>query len=517
MSRLALDACSLELGADAILDVVDRLFPSSGAALAVVDEAAESLRYVACRGSGSGLAGARLPLRASMLSEATRGGAPIVLKNARSAADPSIAARVPEGGAVMIALSSRHRIIGALFQFPAADTHLGEARVDGLARIAAPVALALDVLLLSSEEGRQRERERMLAAALTTMEQPVLIVAIDGRILYANGAAVREFGYERDELTEMRLEQLAAAPIGADEQADLFCALAETGVWSAERAQRRKDGSSFPATVTCNAIEKEDRGQLGLVVHVRNLTEERRMAEQLRQTEKMAAIGELVAGVAHEVNNPLTGISVFAQLLLEEDLPGDAGDSIRLIKRESDRAAEVIRDLLLFARNGQPRTRLVDLNAVIRQTLRLRSYSMRLLDVDVRTELMPGPGLVRGDEQRLQQVIVNLLVNAEHAMQQSAERRLTIRTSAENGQIIVEIADTGIGMSPDIQPHIFEPFFTTKGEGAGTGLGLSVSYGIVQSHGGTIAVQSTPGSGSIFRLSFPAEPGGPIPSTGLSA
>ena len=517
ISRLALDASSQAGGAEDILEVVDRLFPSSGKALAVVDDDGASLRYIAGRGSGGDLLGARVPVPSSMGSDATRRGVPLVFPSACEGGDPSLADWVPDEPMAIIALFDRQRLIGALAYVAADAAGIADGRLAELARIAAPVALALDVLVLREREARQRERERMLAAALTTMDQPVLITATGGRVLYANAAALRQFGYSREELTGMSLEQLAASPVASDEQAELFYSLGETGVWSVERAQRRKDGSEFPATMTWSVIEKEDRGTLGLVVHVQDLTEERRMAEQLRQTEKLAAIGELVAGVAHEVNNPLTGISAFAQLLLEQDMSGDVHESVRLIKRESDRAAAVIRDLLLFARNGQARTSLVDLNAVIEQTLRLRGYSLRSLDVDVRTELAPELAMVQADPQRLQQVLINLLVNAEHAMQHAPVRRLSIRTQDEEGRVIVEIADSGIGMPADVLPHVFEPFFTTKHDGAGTGLGLSVSYGIIQSHRGNISVESAPGAGTVFRISLPAEPGGANHSTGLHA
>ncbi len=234
---------------------------------------------------------------------------------------------------------------------------------------------------------------------------------------------------------------------------------------------------------------------------------ERVLADTMHQTEKLAALGELVAGVAHELNNPLTGISTFAQLLLEDQLDDEQRDSVLTIKREADRAVSVIRDLLTFSRKTGPRMVSVDLNAIVHQTLRLRGYSLQSTGVEVRTELDPALPALLGDDQKLQQVLLNLVVNAEYAMQGTESRVLTLRTTrrdiAREGYVVLEVIDTGMGMAPDVMKHVFEPFFTTKPAGVGTGLGLSVSYGIVQAHGGTITVTSTLRAGSAFTVTLP--------------
>ena len=244
---------------------------------------------------------------------------------------------------------------------------------------------------------------------------------------------------------------------------------------------------------------------IALAVDVRLLAEEeRRRVEQLRQTEKLVAVGELVAGVAHEVNNPLTGISAFAELLLEEGLATDEQqESVRLIKKEAERAGRVIRDLLVFARKSGPRQGPVDLNAVVEQSLRLRAYGLQASGIVVERDLDPALPALHGDDAKLQQVVLNLVVNAEHALLQAPVRRLRLRTCRRDDSIVLEVADTGEGMAPEVRRRIFEPFFTTKPEGTGTGLGLSVSYGIVQAHGGTCSVESAPGAGTTFRIVLP--------------
>ena len=347
------------------------------------------------------------------------------------------------------------------------------------------------------------ERERMLAAALATMDHPVFVLSLDRRVLYPNAAAVREYGYSFDELTSMSIDRLVTSTVPM-RPGDDDIAGPTANVTVAEHVHCRRDGSQFPAAVAMSVIRQDTGAAIGHVVSVRNLTDERRIAEHLRQSEKLAALGELVAGVAHELNNPLAGISAFAQLLLEEPLDDDQRESARLIKREADRAVNVIRDLLLFSRKESRGSVAVDLNALVQLTLRLRAYSLRALGVEVDTSLDPDVPEVAGDDQKLQQVILNLIVNAEHAIRQSSTRRLVIRTAREGENVLVEVSDSGAGMSEEILNRVFEPFFTTKPPGEGTGLGLSVSYGIVEAHGGTIAVESTLGRGSTFRVLLPA-------------
>jgi two-component system, NtrC family, sensor kinase len=220
------------------------------------------------------------------------------------------------------------------------------------------------------------------------------------------------------------------------------------------------------------------------------------------------------------LNNPLTGISTFAQLLMDEHLGAEQLESVRTIKRESDRAVAVIRDLLVFARKTGPRQVAVNTETVIRQTLRLRAYALQTAGITVETDFDPTVPEIPGDDQKLQQVFLNLIVNAEYAMHRTATRRLTVRSRRDVVAcvIVIEVVDTGAGMTAEVAKHIFEPFFTTKPVGVGTGLGLSVSYGIVQAHNGTIRVESTPGVGTSFTvtLPMPALPGLPQSQVGVA-
>ena len=441
------------------------------------------------------------------------------LVSAFHTAQPNVATIPDSGGAnpalapgMLVALSAPivngEQVLGVLqAQSPLADAY-GKEVVDIVMLIARQAGTAIARAQALAAERAANERARALAVALEAMDQPVLIRSRDEIVLYANGAALREYGYTRDELIGLPSHVLTVLPtLRAHDQSREASRedLAASGSWSGELLLQRKNGSEFPAWVSINNIVNDEGEITASVIHTRDLTEERRVAEQLRQSEKLVALGELVAGVAHEVNNPLTGISAFAQLLQEERLTPDQLEATQMIKREADRAVSVIRDLLTFARKTGPRSVPIDMNSLIEQTMRLRTYGLRTAGIELKQELASSLPRVHGDDRQLQQVLLNLVVNAEHALANAAHRTITLRTSAVAGRVIVEVSDTGKGMTVEVQKRIFEPFFTTKPEGTGTGLGLSVSFGIVQTHGGTLTVHTAPGAGATFRLTLPID------------
>jgi two-component system NtrC family sensor kinase len=237
----------------------------------------------------------------------------------------------------------------------------------------------------------------------------------------------------------------------------------------------------------------------------RDMTHEREMRLRLMESDRLAAVGELVAGVAHEVNNPLSSISAFAQLLLRDgSLTHPQRESIEVIRAETMRASQVVKDLLAFARRSEPQQAPLDINGVVSRTLRMRQYQFSEAAVRAVPDLADHLPSVMGDARQLQQVCLNLLTNAVQAMSPAGGGTLQVRTYAAEGTVRLEVNDTGPGILPEARAHIFEPFFTTKKEGEGTGLGLSVSYGIVSAHGGTIEVVDTGARGTTFRVSLPA-------------
>ena len=249
-------------------------------------------------------------------------------------------------------------------------------------------------------------------------------------------------------------------------------------------------------------FQTSDGSQAGWILVFEDVTDRANLEEQLRLSEKMAAIGLLAAGVAHEVNTPLTGISSFTQMLLERSEPDDPRTQLlEKIERQTFRAAKIVNSLLNLARPSGGDTGAVDLNAVIGDILSLLEHQFKLGHVQVRKDLAKPGVIVRGVEYKLQQVFLNLFLNARDAMPKGGW--LTVATRVEGDAAVIEVADTGVGIPADHLGRIYDPFFTTKPEGRGTGLGLSVTYGIVQEHGGSLTCDSQPGQGTRFRLVLP--------------
>jgi CheY-like chemotaxis protein len=236
--------------------------------------------------------------------------------------------------------------------------------------------------------------------------------------------------------------------------------------------------------------------------------------QQILQSEKMAALGQTISGVAHELNNPLATILNWAERLNERQLDDTAKRGVSVILGESERAARIVRNLLTFARKRQSTRVLIDLNSLVKETLALRGYE-RMPALTVTTELAPDMPRVFADSHQIQQVLLNLAINAEQAMLNANDRgTLKVRTrhDRDHDTAILEVADDGPGVPPDVQTRIFDPFFTTKDVGKGTGLGLTVAYAILQEHGGRIRVTSTPGGGATFVVELPVSGGEAAPT-----
>ena len=253
--------------------------------------------------------------------------------------------------------------------------------------------------------------------------------------------------------------------------------------------------------------------QIGIALDNAKLySESQRQIEELKLTqaqliraEKLSAVGELASGVAHEINNPLTTILGQSHLLLASgDIKEGARDRLNIIAEETSRAARIVQNLLMFARHYTPERRPCSLADQVRRVLELKAYQLRQDDVEIRTEFTPCPP-VYADENQIQQVLLNLVQNAHQAMaRQAPPHILTVRVGPVDGGGRIEVLDTGPGIPPDVLPKIFDPFFTTKPPGEGTGLGLSVSYGIVGQHGGRLYAENRPEGGATFVVELPA-------------
>jgi two-component system cell cycle sensor histidine kinase/response regulator CckA len=288
---------------------------------------------------------------------------------------------------------------------------------------------------------------------------------------------------------------------------------------------RRADHSAVWVEVTARADPPAEDGTLRIEALVRDVSERKKLDDetrdlyqQLLQAEKMAALGQTISGVAHELNNPLATILSWAERLSQRAaLDESVRRGLDTILGEAERAARIVRHLLTFARKRQTTRAMVDINQVARETLALRVYEQRVNNIRVIDALAAGLPQVFADGHQIQQVLLNLIINAEQAMLSANGRGvLVVRTwhDAEQESVILEINDDGPGIPDDVQPKIFDPFFTTKEVGKGTGLGLTVAYAIVQEHGGRIRLGSQPDGGASFCVELPvpnaSRPAGPL-------
>ena len=274
---------------------------------------------------------------------------------------------------------------------------------------------------------------------------------------------------------------------------------------------RRVDGSPFWIEVT--GIADAADGGLSFEALVRDVSERKNLDDQARdvyhqllQAEKLASLGQTISGVAHELNNPLAAILTWAERLSGNPSPDTTAKGVEAILAQAERAARIVRNLLTFARKRHTTRAMVDLNHVVRETLALRSYEQRVSNVVIIEALAAGLPQVFADPHQVQQVLLNLVINAEQAMLSTNGRgTLIVRTwhEPDRDAVVLEVNDDGPGVPEDVQPKIFDPFFTTKEVGKGTGLGLTVAYAIVQEHGGRLRLESSPGRGASFYMELP--------------
>src|SRR4051812_15139012 len=279
---------------------------------------------------------------------------------------------------------------------------------------------------------------------------------------------------------------------------------------------RRADRVAIWIEVTAHAGRQPDGG-LRVEALMRDVSERKRLEDQARdlynqllQAEKLAALGQTISGVAHELNNPLATILTWAERLSQRTVDDQTKRGLETILSESERAAKIVRNLLTFARKRHTTRAMVDLNQVVRETIALRSYEQRLSNINIIEALASGLPLVFADPHQIQQVLLNLIINAEQAMLAAHGRgTLILRTwhDLDADAVVLEVNDDGPGVPEDVQPRIFDPFFTTKEVGKGTGLGLTVAYAIVQEHGGRISVRSEPRGASAFYVELPVGAG----------
>lgn len=346
-----------------------------------------------------------------------------------------------------------------------------------------------------------RRSEAEWETAFNALTEGIAVVGPAGNVLRANQALAAIAELSAPELVGRNFTETIAG--ASDAVAGL--------IGAAYRGERmpplvvRPESSQKVLRLTAAPLAEAERGTV--VILIEDVTEQRALEAQIIQNDKMASIGQLVSGVAHELNNPLTSIAGLAELLLERpphlELPRE---HLRVIYDQAERAGRIVRNLLTFARKGVPETTAVDLHDVVVRTSLLIMYELQLHGIELESDLSPEPTIVLGDRYELQQVLLNLVTNAVQAvsgLEPGKPRCITLSTSRSNGEAVLCVRDTGPGVPPHLVPYLFTPFFTTKGPGEGTGLGLSLSYGLVKAHGGVLEYEALVDGGAEFKVTLP--------------
>lgn len=454
----------------------------------------------------------RMPIDDTLAGQVFRTGKPVRLDQVRSGAALKVKTGFLVRSILQVPLMLGDQVKGVLaVDNRVADRAFSENDEYLLATLADYAAIAIENARLYEQVKLSEQRYRGIftnAYDLIFMLDPELTISS------INKVGEQLTGYSVDELLGRSLRSLcnpgsweAAAP-------HLRELLAGRSVPPFELELVRRDEELIYLEVSAQVIQN-GIGVKSIHCIARNLTERRRLEQQLLQSEKLSAIGQLVAGVAHELNNPLTSVSGYAQLLLrDESLQEEPRQDIEQIHIQAERAAKIVQNLLIFAREHKPERSMVSINEALRSALALQNYQLRVDNIAIGLELDPYLPLTTADYHQLQQVFLNLITNARHAMvQKGGHGTLTLRTRIEHGaagsdQIQVEVIDTGIGIPERDLQKIFNPFYTTKPVGQGTGLGLSICFGIIKEHDGQIWAESQLGVGTRVVVALPvrAEP-----------
>ena len=365
------------------------------------------------------------------------------------------------------------------------------------------IALVLVRLRVEQRLGEQaNQRLRLLATACEQAGELVIIIGRGSHIEYANDAFCRATGYTPEELESLPPSALVAAESAA--AIPIFNQSLKTRkVTRVTASLARKDGGTFQAACVGAPIVDSAGRVVNFVAVIRDTTEELRLREQLVRGERMSALGEFVSGVAHEINNPLQSIIGSLDLALDQQLDTGLRGDVERARFEAGRAGRIVRNLLRFVRQAPNERLLLDLNEIVQATMGVRAYELEMAGIQIREEYAPMLPLVLANREEIQQVILNLVMNAQQAMSDPGGARvLSVRTLMSGADAIVEVRDTGPGIPTELAGKIFEPFFTTKSAGAGPGLGLSLSLGIAHAHEGQLELVAA-AAGCCFRLTLP--------------
>jgi PAS domain S-box-containing protein len=373
---------------------------------------------------------------------------------------------------------------------------------DASGKIARYQGTLVDVTERRKMERALRGQEEFQRYLLESFPDLILVVDLNETYSFVSARVRDLLGYTREDLLGKKLQEQDHSPelqtlvrelMGGKKLFD-----------SCEFGARHRDGSWRTMRASASPLFDAENKVSGVIVSVRDITVEKKLEQQIIQSERLAAMGQMIGGFAHELNNPLTSILGMSELLQDSPVPEGSRKQLEILQQQARRAVEIVQNLTYFSRPPAPGKSTIDLGELVQRTLDLHAYSLRKSNITVdflREGALPP---VHGDAHQLMQVFLNLILNSEQAIREVRDRgTLRIRLEKGSNTASVIFQDDGPGISPDILPNIFDPFYTTKRPGRGTGLGLSICKAILREHNGNIEAESGPGGGAVFRVTLP--------------
>jgi PAS domain S-box-containing protein len=415
------------------------------------------------------------------------------------AAEPSVLGRMPEDrGGVRAREITLRRKDGS----PATFLESSRAVWDDAGKLIRYQGTLVDVTERRKLERQVLQQEEFRRHLLESFPDLILVVDLEERYTFVSKRASDLLGYQSEELLGKKISETEDH---STELAALYhdVASGSRSFGSAEYSARHRDGSWRTMRASASQLCDADSKLGGVIISVRDITTERKLEQQVVQSERLAAMGAMIGGVAHELNNPLTSILGVSELLQDSQTTDAARKQIGILQQQARRAAEIVHNLTYFARPPAPGKTRVNLGEIVERTLNLHSYSLRKNNITVDYLRQPGLPYAEGDPHQLMQVFLNLILNAEQAIREVRDQgTLRIRLSNSGGSVSASFHDDGPGIPADILTNIFDPFYTTKRPGRGTGLGLSICKSVMKEHNGTIEAANAPGGGAVFTVTL---------------
>ncbi len=398
---------------------------------------------------------------------------------------------------IAVPLNYKARLLGVIFFGSQHEDFFNPRHVNLFKSISNQISMAIENgKLYQQTEKLKNNFENVLDSSLDLM----VTIGHDGVIHFCNERFVDFFGYDVSEVSGKNILDFVPEHLNdfieskLDELRSGTASIYETEI-------RLPDGEVMPCLISQSSLKGQDK----FLMVIKDISEIAKLQKQLIQSEKLSALGQMIAGAAHELNNPLAGILGYSQLLLEEPLKATVKKDIEVILNEAKRCQNIVRNLLTFARKSSSERQPIDVNAILNSVLDLNQYQLRLDFIDLVRDFDPDLPKVIGDFQQLQQVFLQLMYNAQDALTRvdKTVKEIKIITRQRQGNVEIQVIDNGKGIPPENKDKIFDPFFTTKEVGEGTGLGLSICFGIIKSHQGKMLVDSHEDTGTTFTVEIP--------------